>query len=66
VRIAVLGTGRTRIVSSLPAAAAVLHDQWLKEHRGARWRAVFKACLAVHEGTLIAAASEADVLRKAS
>ena len=75
VGIAVLGTGITRIVSSLPAAAEVLHDHWPKDRRGARWRAAVKACLAAHEGkgsiaalrkALIAAASEADILRKAS
>jgi hypothetical protein len=30
VGIAVLGTGITRIVNSLPAAAEVLHDHWPK------------------------------------
>ena len=65
--------GGVRVVSSLFVAVEVLHHDWPAHHRGREWKTTIRACVAAYEGNdsvnaareaLVAAAEEADVLRK--
>ena len=67
------GGGAVRVVSSLFAAAEVLHFNWPADYRGRKWKTAARACLGAYEGkvsveavrkALAAAAEEAGLLRE--